>query len=430
MPDAAVFKGDLDQVRTVAEQEEPESEPKADAIRGAAGIVRRFSQHRQKLEVAEAKRVHEEKMKDQMEPIGENEQVEWDGLRRRKTTINGAAPGSLRRQKTIHPPLGMAHFPDDDPLWDAGESRPASTDVHGGSGLHGGFLSGFRRKSSRLNHTQSLSVRPTGDGTALPDRPITTIATVDPKGDDSDTAYHGAQQPTDGAMEMGHVLGLPHGLTPPDHAGNHGKPIMWANDVEDRPKSGNRGHSSNGSFAPTPPPPPHSAKRQFSFQNVFHRKEKHDSSLSPISPSALSFTEEVKRPTSRLGMGSRGSSKDKKKLPTEEERLGLVKGDSTHMLPIPDYSDQGEDDWELEGKAREAREIEVAPLGLETSRTPLITGDEEGGDSDHESRRPPPPNKNSPAIGPGAGGTWKESEGKRGGDGRGEGGGGGGPAFI
>jgi len=29
VPDAEVFRGDLDQVRTVAEQEEPESEPKA-----------------------------------------------------------------------------------------------------------------------------------------------------------------------------------------------------------------------------------------------------------------------------------------------------------------------------------------------------------------------------------------------------------------
>ena len=157
VPDAAVFKGDLDQVRTVAEQEEPESEPKADAIRGAAGIARRFSQARQKSELAEARRVYEEKMKDQMEPIAENEQVEWDGLRRRKTTINGTGPGSLRRQKTIHPPLGMAHFPEDDPLWEGNESRPASTDVHGGSGLHGGFLSGFRRKSSQLNHSQSLT---------------------------------------------------------------------------------------------------------------------------------------------------------------------------------------------------------------------------------------------------------------------------------
>ena len=40
VPDAAVFKGDLDQVREVAEQEQPETEPKADAIRGTAAIIR------------------------------------------------------------------------------------------------------------------------------------------------------------------------------------------------------------------------------------------------------------------------------------------------------------------------------------------------------------------------------------------------------
>jgi hypothetical protein len=81
VPDAAVFSGDLDQVRTVAEQEQPESEPKADAIRGTAAIIRRLSTSRQKLEAAEAKRIHEERLKDQMEPIGENEQYEWDGLK-------------------------------------------------------------------------------------------------------------------------------------------------------------------------------------------------------------------------------------------------------------------------------------------------------------------------------------------------------------
>ena len=48
VPDTAVFAGDLDQLRTIAEQEQPESEPKADAIRGAAAIVRRFSTARQK----------------------------------------------------------------------------------------------------------------------------------------------------------------------------------------------------------------------------------------------------------------------------------------------------------------------------------------------------------------------------------------------
>lgn len=439
VPDVAVFKGDLDQVRTVAEQEEPESEPKADAIRGAAGIVRRLSQARQKTELAEAKRVWEEKRKDQMEPIDENEQVEWDGLRRRKTTINGAAPGSLRRQKTIHPPLGMTHFPDEGSLGDGDESRPASTDVHGGSGLHGGFLSGFRRKSARLSHTQSLSDRPTpGDGTAdMPNRPVTTIATVTPKADLSDTAYHGAQ-PTDGSMEMDHVLGLPHGLTPPDRR-EHGKPIMWADNVEDRPRTSSRG---NPTASGGPTPPLHSAKRQFSFHNVFHRqssnnkesnKQHYDprnSNNTPISPGAMSFTEEVKRPTSRLGIGSRhgghGGSKDKIKVATEEERLGLVKGDSSNRLPLPEYSEHEEDDdWGGLTSSRSTRprerdltaESEVTPLEQETSRTPLIREDGDDHYDDYEdeqderrrgggrsagasnSPRPPPiPAKNSPRL--------------------------------
>ena len=42
VPDAAIFKGDLDQVREVAEQQESETEPKADAIRGTAAIIRRL----------------------------------------------------------------------------------------------------------------------------------------------------------------------------------------------------------------------------------------------------------------------------------------------------------------------------------------------------------------------------------------------------
>lgn len=433
MPDAAVFKGDLDQVRTVAEQEEPESEPKADAIRGAAGIVRRLSQARQKTELAEAKRVWEEKMKDQMEPIEENEQVEWDGLRRRKTTIHNAAPGSLRRQKTLHPPLGMTHFPDDDPQWDGNESRPASADVHGGSGLHSSFLSGFRRKSARLNHSRSLSNRPpAGEGTAdMPNRPVTTIATIPQKADESDTAYHGAQ-PTDGSMEMSHVLGLPHGLTPPDRS-EHGKPIMWANDVGDRPKLGSRGHSAYSSTPGAPAPPAH-AKRQFSFQNVFHRhhskdgKQQHDSSQSPISPGAMSFTDEVKRPTSRLGIGSRGSSKDKLKVATEEERLGLVKGDSSNKLPLPEY-DEHDEDWELESKPREL-ETEVTPLGHETSRTPLIRDDDDEDDAD-DGDGPPLPAKNSPRMAPRSEGQRKDWEAERGGRAGGsKGSGGGGPAFI
>jgi hypothetical protein len=64
----------VDQLRMVTEQEHPESEPSADAIRGAAGtaaIVRR-------LEQEEARRLHEERYRDQ-ELIDENEGIEWDG---------------------------------------------------------------------------------------------------------------------------------------------------------------------------------------------------------------------------------------------------------------------------------------------------------------------------------------------------------------
>jgi magnesium transporter len=76
VPDAAVFKGDLDQVREVAEQEQPETEPKADAIRGTAAIIRRLSVSRQKMEQEEARRLREDKLKDQLEPLRENEVVQ------------------------------------------------------------------------------------------------------------------------------------------------------------------------------------------------------------------------------------------------------------------------------------------------------------------------------------------------------------------
>src|ERR1700761_6568205 len=81
VPDTAVFTGDLDQVRTVAEQEEPEYEPRADTIRGSAALLRGLSQSRHKRETMEIHRLKEEHMR----PIGEDDPVEWDGLRRRRT---------------------------------------------------------------------------------------------------------------------------------------------------------------------------------------------------------------------------------------------------------------------------------------------------------------------------------------------------------
>lgn len=111
VPDSKVFAGDMDQVRTIAEQEEPVSEPKADAIRGGAGFIRALSVSRRKQEAEEAKRIYEERM----EPVGENEVVEWDGLRRRKTLVS-EEPGIFSRRKTLHPPLGLTYFPEEEPL--------------------------------------------------------------------------------------------------------------------------------------------------------------------------------------------------------------------------------------------------------------------------------------------------------------------------
>lgn len=337
VPDAAVFKGDLDQVRTVAEQEEPESEPKADAIRGTAAIIRRFSQARQKNEMAEAKRVHEDRMKDQMDPIGEDEQVQWDGLRRRKTSISGS--GSVQRRKTLHPPLGMSNFPDEEAIED---ERPISEHSSGG-GFNGRFMNSFKRNASSKFTRQNKSMS-TG----------TPGLTTAPKDGTPPTAQ------VSGAMEMDHVYGLPpslHGHAGGDGAGDPtghfdasteytgagGKPIMWADSVESRPSS------ARPSLAPTPPP--HSAKRQFSFQNPFHRHNKHEANPSDSSSH---------RPSSRLGLGSRGSSKEYGagiKDVTEEERIGLVVGDSKNTLAVPDYNDEPEysspseeDDWQLEGR--------------------------------------------------------------------------------
>ncbi|EON65748.1 hypothetical protein W97_04987 [Coniosporium apollinis CBS 100218] len=177
VPDAAVFSGDLDQVRTVAEQKEPEYEPKADAIRAGGAILRSMSTVRMRKEVEEAKRLHEERMA----PIGENEQVEFDGLRRRKTII---APGQtpLQRRKTIHPPLGMSEFPDDE--------LTTSDDNHPGFFT---FLSSRRRRST---HQQPQSPRAS--------MPLNQISPSEGSG------------PAPTSDPPSHFYGLPQGLKRPD----------------------------------------------------------------------------------------------------------------------------------------------------------------------------------------------------------------------
>jgi hypothetical protein len=300
VPDTAVFKGDLDQVRTVAEQEEPEYEPRADTIRGGAAILRSISKARSEKQMVEAKKLQEE----HMQPIGEDEQVEFDGIRRRRTVMSANHPersGTIVRHKTIHPPLGMSHFPQDD------ESDDDTS-------YHPGFFQRLRSrgKSTSSSHNPSVGLTNLELSSAHGSVDGASDKNAYAKAMQTDTAY----KPHETTIHFGE---LPH----PPHP-----------DQQDR-------QSSADSLQP-PKPPPHIAKRQFSFQNVFGRNRAESGGDSTL-----------KRPMSK---GSRKGSRDGKTA-TEEERLGLVKGDSRILLPIPssrDSSDMGppnysdaDEDWRM-----------------------------------------------------------------------------------
>lgn len=337
VPDSKVLDGELDQIRTVAEVAEPEYEPRADTIRGGAGIVRAMSQVRTKRQAEEAKRIHEERM----ESIGENETVEWDGLRRRKT-VSTEASGSLRRKKTVHPPLGMSHFPDPDDV-----SEPDSE-------VHPGFF-------GRIGRSMRSSKRSRGHS------PVPMDSVPADKAEVSDV----------------HVYGLPPGLRKSDAqyddtayhspSGPSGSThIHWAGQDVD----GERAESRGSSLAP-PRPPPHGAqsgaKRQFSFQNVFSRNKSSastDDGQRPISRGALSF---ASRPGSRdYPTGA---------TTTEEERLGLVHGDSHKVLPkFDEEPEQDSDEWQVTSGSMSSSPEQLgasADLGQRRTRDPYNDDDDD-----------------------------------------------------
>ncbi|KAF2631402.1 DUF803-domain-containing protein [Macroventuria anomochaeta] len=309
VPDAAVFKGDLDQVRTVAEQEEPEYEPRADAIRGGSAILRSLSTARSHRELQEAKRIKEE----HMQVIGEGEAVEFDGIRRRKTIIDPNRPPTRTGTvvtRTVHPPLGMTHFPGDD-----------SDDDN--SSFHPGF---FERLRSRGKSNASRASSSGVGMTHLPPIPTDGASDhVDPLSDKD--SYKNAMH-----QDTSYKTHIQFAELPPIH---------------------------NDDTLYPPKPPQHIAKRQFSFQNVFHRN-RGDSETSASGS---------RRPVSR---NSRKSSRDGSKAApgTEEERLGLVKGDSSHLMRIqsrgsdelnpPGYSD----DWGMGGRRADSP-------GVSPSRLPI-----------------------------------------------------------
>lgn len=296
VPDAAVFKGDLDQIREIGEQEQPESEPKADALRGTSALLRRISVSRRKMEEQEAERLRRETQADQLEPLRENEVVEWDGLRRRKTIV-GVAGGAPVRRQTIHPPLGMSRFPDEEPEEETHELRE-------GDGFFGSLrtraLSMLRKEQGPEGQAEA------GQGGGGP----VAMTSIDVRSDKSETPIM-PYGPGSFAEAQEHIFGLPKGLRrQQDKAA--GVPVAQS------PRLPQDGTLS----------PPATARRQFSFTNFLGRRSVTPSETDLISPSHTPGLP----PTNRPRIASRASSHEKRamKNATEEERLGLVKGDSSH----------------------------------------------------------------------------------------------------
>jgi magnesium transporter len=315
VPDVAIFKGDLDQIREVSEQEQPETEPKADAIRGTAAIIRRISLSRQKMEQEEARRFFKEREEDQLKPAAENEIIEWDGLRRRKTVI-GEGPTMTPRSRTPrspHPPWGMSRLPDED---EELPRRPTS------SKSPRSFLEGVQERASTVLHPSHWKAsRHEGEL----DSPLHPVALTEigarPK-DGVDTAYYGPGQEGGG-------LDPPFQHRPKRERSDTPRSIVWADEAgSEQPSSRHSNHLT----------PDHSStRRQFSFQRVFHRRKTGERSppRSPPTP-PHGILKRSDRPTSseqRLAM----------KSATEEERLGLVKGDSR--------ADDSDHDEKLDGSS-------------------------------------------------------------------------------
>ncbi|KAB8345926.1 hypothetical protein FH972_022979 [Carpinus fangiana] len=314
VPDSKVFTGDLDQVRTVAEQEEHESEPKADSIRGAAAIIRTMSKGRLRREAVEAERIQHEKL----QPIGENETVEWDGLRRRTTVRDTMTPTPLPRAKTLHYPLGMSHFPSEEDETD-GEVDGKIPDHH----PHAGLFSNFRRRAHTIMHprsrdvsqARSISYGSSGSKGSGPHQlaemnRLRIPSAVSRKTSGGDTVDYMASDEEDIDDKKGPSYGI--------------------NPRTDTSYSGGADSMEVPGAGPPEPPthgvPHQQQRRQFSF----------------FSKTARGQDEDALRPTSkgsflRFSSRNRGASTGSSIAPaiaageTEEERMGLVHGDASTL---------------------------------------------------------------------------------------------------
>lgn len=332
VPDAAVFAGDLDQIQTIAEQPQSETEPKADAIRGAgaASIIRRLSSARQKMEIDELKRLHEEKLQEGLAPVNENgvPQYEWDGIRRRRTgTVSSYRARPMTSSAATHlapptptpqphPPLGWSHFPTEEELAEANRSiSPAFSNLMG-------TIRGRARTVTLPGHSEFASK------VQSPMHPVQLTSIAVP----------GSKPADDQAYDPGREY------SPPGTAAGEGSGDGAKRRFQFKPDNRNASAESELMTPVAPAPPPHSARRQFSFQNMFRRQQ--DQPRGGDEPADAG----PPRLGSRHGMSSRGSSYPTPQTAdaTEEERLGLVQGNSsTKLKSIPalhEFDDDGDDD--------------------------------------------------------------------------------------
>ena len=333
VPDTAVFTGDLDQIHTIAEQAQPETEPKADAIRGTAAIVRRLSSARQKMELEELRRLREEKLQESLEPVNEDgvPQYEWDGIRRRRTRTPGSRKSATMASPTPthlapptpHPPLGWSRFPTEEELAEA--DRPVSPALSN-------FIGTIRGKA------RSILLPGHSDFRAGPDIPKAQsplhpvhLASV---------AVPGSKPPDSRGYDPEQAMYSPPGTVIYDRDGA-GRITSYRRQRHSGQNSRKASDSSDLGIAISPPtPPPHSARRQFSFQNMFRRQQvpEHDSDESGDSEDRFG---------PRRGISPRGYSDRQRRGATEEEMLGLVKAavsDTSHGIRAVTHYDDGDDD--------------------------------------------------------------------------------------
>lgn len=181
-----------------------------------------------------------------------------------------------------HPPLGMSHFPTEDDLSE--HDRPFS------AGLSS-FMGTIRSRA-----TSVLPGHPDFRGSSLSDSPNPLNISHNHK---VQSPMHPVQL-TEMPVAPGDHYGVPSGIrTEYDPHSGSGAASMSSNSRHVQFGGELRHTPDNSSLAP-PTPPPHSTKRQFSFQNVFKRHFDHGNDGvddRPMSPRSAT------RPISSRGRG-------------------------------------------------------------------------------------------------------------------------------